>query len=96
MALALIANYTIKAGSEEKAKEYMRIMEEHSRREPGCLQYIAHQSEEDPRRFAFYEQYDDKAAFDAHCASPHFEQYITKGLATLAESRVRNFFHTIS
>ena len=41
-------------------------LQEHSRKEPGCLLYIGHQSTEDPRKFLFYEQYKDAAALDAH------------------------------
>jgi Antibiotic biosynthesis monooxygenase len=37
-----------------------QLLQEHSRKEPGCVLYIAHQSIDDPRRFLFYEQYKDK------------------------------------
>ena len=40
-----------------------------SRTEPGCLVYIAHRHLEEPRRFMFYEQYVDEAAFSAHQAT---------------------------
>ncbi len=95
MALALVVNFTVKAGNEEKAKQYMRAMEERTRREPGCHQYIGHQAEDDPRRFLFYELYDDQAALDAHRASPHYAQYVTNGLLPLMETRITGLFHTI-
>src|SRR5260221_1675856 len=45
--------------------EYIRVLQEHSRKEPGCLMYVGHQSTEDPRKFMFYEQYKDQAALEA-------------------------------
>ncbi len=95
MAVALFVNFTVKAGDEEKAKDLMRKMEEHTRREPGCRQYIGHQSADDPRRFAFYEQYVDKAALDAHAASPHYAEYVKNGLRGLMETRMFAMFNTL-
>lgn len=43
--------------------------------EPGCLLYKLHRSAKDPDAFLFYEIYADKAAFDAHRASPHLAAY---------------------
>ena len=94
--LALVVNLTIQAGKEEKAKEYIRIMEGHTRREPGCRQYIGHQSQEDPRRFLLYELYNDRAALEAHRAAAYFQQFVTNGLSTVVENRVANLFDTVS
>lgn len=94
--LALIVNFNVRAGDEDKAREYICIMEEHTRREPGCRQYIGHQSAEDPRRFLFYELYDDQAALDAHRASAHYERFVTNGLLKLIETRVSGLFNTVS
>ena len=93
--LALVVKFTVRAGDEEKVKEYMRIMEEHTRREPGCRQYIGHQSQDDPRNFMFYELYQDEASLEAHRASSHYERFVTNGLLKLMESRVGNIFQTI-
>ena len=51
---------------------------------------------EDPRRFLFYELYDDQAALDAHRASAHYERFVTNGLLKLIETRVSGLFTTIS
>ncbi len=95
MALAFVVNFTVKPENEEKTKQLMRTMEEHTRREPGCRQYIGHQAQDDPQRFLFYELYDDQAALDAHRASPHYAQYVTNGLLPLMETRITGLFHTI-
>ncbi len=85
--IVLVVNYRVKPGTEEPAKEYIRKMQQHTRKEPGCRLYVGHQSLEDPLLFCFYEQYDDQAALDAHRAAPYFAKYVTNGLATLMESR---------
>ena len=93
--IALKVDMLVKAGTEEKCKEYIRILQEHSRREPGCLMYVGHQSSEDPRRFLFYEQYADAIALEAHRNSPHFKQYVIGGLDAIMESRSRELYGVI-
>ena len=90
--LVLIVHFLVKQGEEENAKEWMRKMQEHTRREPGCRLYVGHQSTEDPRRFCFYEQYDDQAALDAHRAAPYFDRFVTNGLAKLIEGITQELF----
>lgn len=90
--IVLIVDFTVKSGEEESAKDYIRKMQEHTRREPGCRQYVGHQSIDDPRRFCFYEIYDDQAALDAHRAAPYFAQNVTNGLGKLTESRTSELF----
>jgi quinol monooxygenase YgiN len=90
--LALIVHFSVKQGEEENAKEWMRKMQEHTRREPGCRLYVGHQSMEDPRRFCFYEQYNDQAALDAHRAAPYFAECVIHGLAKLIEGRTQELF----
>jgi quinol monooxygenase YgiN len=85
--IVLVVNYRVKPGTEELAKEYIRKMQQNTRKEPGCRLYVGHQSLEDLRLFCFYEQYDNQAALGAHRAAPYFVQYVTNGLATLAQAR---------
>ncbi len=90
--LALLVQFTVKPGTEGRAREYIRNMQEHTRREPGCRLYIGQQSTENPRRFCFYEQYDDAAALQAHRAASYFAEYVTNGLSKLMESRTQETF----
>ena len=93
--IVLKVDMLVKPGTEEKCKEYIRIMQEHSRKEPGCVLYIGHQSIEDPRRFLFYEQYKDKAALDAHRNAPYFKQYVHEGLDPIMEQRSRELYTVV-
>ena len=86
----------VKPGTEQKCREYIQILQEHSRKEPGCMLYIGHQSTEDPRKFLFYEQYKDAAALAAHRGAPYFKRYVNEGLDTIMESRSRDLFESLS
>ena len=87
--IVLKVDMLVKPGTEEKCKELIRIMQEHSRKEAGCLLYIGHQSVGDPRKFFFYEQYADQAALEFHRNAPYFKQYVTGGLDAIMEQRTR-------
>ena len=93
--IVLVVNYRVKPGTEELAKEYIRKMQQNTRKEPGCRLYVGHQSLEDPRLFCFYEQYDSQAALDSHRAAPYFAEYVTNGLSTLAETRQAMLFEPL-
>jgi (4S)-4-hydroxy-5-phosphonooxypentane-2,3-dione isomerase len=90
--IVLKVDMLVKPGTEERCKEYIRILQEHSRKEPGCVQYVGHQSTDDPRRFLFYEVYRDQAALQAHREAPYFKQYVNGGLDAIMESRTRELF----
>ena len=51
-----------------------------SRREPGCVHYVAHTVQGDPDTVVIYEQYRDEAAREEHRNSPHFVRWATGGL----------------
>ncbi|HKV92248.1 MAG TPA: putative quinol monooxygenase [Candidatus Angelobacter sp.] len=93
--IVLKVDMLVKSGTEEKCREYIRILQGHSRKEPGCLMYVGHQSTENPRKFLFYEQYKDEAALQAHRNAPYFKQYVIGGLDTIVEQRNRDLYTTI-
>ncbi len=93
--IVLLVHLTVKAGNEERCREIVRILEEHTRREPGCRQYVGHQSVENARRFVFYEAYDDEAALAAHRAAPYYQQYVLGELDKIIEERTRELFRPV-
>ena len=50
---------------------------------------------EDPRSLLFYEAYRDKAAFEEHGATEHFQRLAVGELFPLMESRERTFYETL-
>lgn len=87
--------YVIKAGHEDEAIRLFAELTPATRAEPGCRLYQAHSSTTDPRRFFLYEQYDDRAALDAHRASEHFARLVAGGLFQIIESRSPEIYETL-
>ena len=58
---------------------FLPLMLDNARRsredEPGCRQFDVCVDEARPAVVYLYELYDDRAAFDAHLASPHFRAF---------------------
>jgi quinol monooxygenase YgiN len=90
--IAIFAHIIVKPGTEEECIRLFREMTKESCKEAGCLQYVVHQSQENSRSFAIYEQYTDQAALDLHGASPHFQRYVKNGMNPLIESRTIELF----
>ena len=95
MSFVLVVRMKAKDGEEDHALAVMGELAEASRREPGCEAYIPCRDPEDPRSFLFYEQYRDKAAFEEHGASEHFQRLAVGELFGLMESRERTFYETV-
>lgn len=93
--IVLKVDMLVKPGTEEKCKDYIRLLQENSRKEPGCLMYIGHQSTENPRKFLIYEQYKDQAALEAHRNAPYFQQYVKDGLDPIVDQRSRELYSIV-
>ncbi len=94
--VVLIVHMQAKPDKLEEFKQLLLAITEETRKEPGCLQYVAHQSTENPHNFAFYEQYVDEAALQFHRESPHFARYIAGGIDAFIVSRHRELFVPLS
>lgn len=95
MAYVVAAIWTAKEGQEEKILEVLKKMTPLSRQEPACLFYQVQRSLADRRIFFLYEQYVNAAGYQAHMATPHFEQYVKGEAIPNLESRERAFYETI-
>ncbi len=72
------------------AEEIADVLAEHvaaTRAEPGCVQFVAYRESEEPESFLLYEQYVDRAAFEAHRATPHFRRYVEGTIVPLLAER---------
>ena len=85
----VVAQWYAKAGAEDQVAETLKIAVRNSRTEPGCVLFMANRSVDDPRKFVLYEQFADKAAFDAHLATDSFKDNVIGRILPLLESRVR-------
>jgi quinol monooxygenase YgiN len=95
MAYVLVARMTARDGEQDRAAELIGRLAEASSGEPGNVHYIPHRDPEDPRVFLIYEQYRDKAAFEEHGQTEHFQTIALGELFGLMEARERNFYETL-
>src|SRR2546425_6811888 len=95
MAYVVIARWLAAAGNEDRVREALEKLTRPSRAEPGCRQYQALQSLDDPGEFLIYEAYDDEAAYEAHGSSEHFRRHAIEGGIPLLESRERSYYRTL-
>jgi quinol monooxygenase YgiN len=74
--ITVIARYRANPGSGDAVAEVLRKHVAATRAEPGCVQFDASRSNENPDEFVLYEKYVDDAAFEVHRASPHFQKFV--------------------
>jgi quinol monooxygenase YgiN len=94
MAYVVTAKWTAKEGEEEAVEAAIQNLVGPSRAEPGMILYQPHRDPENPRVFFFYEQYTDKAAYEAHGASEHFQKWGFGDALPRLEGRERAFYET--
>jgi quinol monooxygenase YgiN len=94
MVYVVAAKWTAKAGEEDAVAGAIRQLAPASRAEPGMVMYQTHRDPEDARVFFFYEQYRDKAAYDAHLNSEHFQRLGFGDAIPRLEARERGFYET--
>lgn len=67
----VVATFSIRPGTLEPFVEAAYATIAATRLEPGCLLYDLHASVTDPERVVFVEQWESRAALDAHLSSDH-------------------------
>jgi quinol monooxygenase YgiN len=95
MSFVLVVRMKVAEGNEGRVAELVPELARASREEPGCELYIPCRDPEDPSSYVFFEQYRDKAAFEEHGASEHFQRLGAGELFGLMESRERAFYETV-
>ncbi len=73
--LTVIAHARAKSGKEEQAREILLALVAPTRLEHGCIDYVLHQSVENPSLFVFYENWATAADLDAHSRSSHIVHF---------------------
>ncbi|MFI6493206.1 putative quinol monooxygenase [Streptomyces sp. NPDC050564] len=91
MAYAVIARYHCEPADEATVRAALLKVREHTRAEPANLAYEVHAEADRPGSFVLYEQYTDRAGFDAHKAADHFEELIVETVWPLLTERTVTF-----
>jgi len=77
-------SFTVRMRFEESDHDAIQAnliaLSEGSRKEPGCVTYIAHFVSDDSCTVLIYEQYRDEAALEVHRNTPHFKEHAIGGL----------------
>ncbi len=76
--ISLVAKMTVKEDKREEAVAAIRELVAETAKEEGTLFYTVNRDLKNPDTFVFMERYRDKAALDAHAASPHFKAFSAK------------------
>jgi quinol monooxygenase YgiN len=79
--------FTFASKDADTAESFLRELRDTSVKEPGVIQFQVGRSAEKPNVFALWEVYRDKAAFDAHRASEHFQRLVVNGIRPLVQQR---------
>lgn len=66
---------TVPDGAFEAARPAIRRMVAATLTEPGCITYGFWQDPEQPDRLRVYEEWQDRAALEAHFATPHMAEF---------------------
>lgn len=74
--LKVIAEDFMQAEAVEIVLPLYRELVEATRLEPLCIAYDLYVDENDAGHFIFVEEWPDRAALDAHCASEHFRRLV--------------------
>jgi quinol monooxygenase YgiN len=75
------------AGDIEEIRGHLHALTLASRKEPGCVSYVAHFLADDPTTVLIYEQYADDPALDFHRGTPHFAEHAIGGLYQCMKER---------
>ena len=80
----------------EEISGFLRELAAASRQEPGCVSYVPHWSEAESDTALIYEQYTDRAALEAHRATPHFQRFAVGGLYQRMRERSVEDLHPVA
>lgn len=89
---AVVVSFHIQA---DRVADFMPLMLANARQsrldEPGCLQFDVCTDPDRPGQVFLYELYSDRAAFDAHLASAHFQTFDRAVAAMIASKTVATY-----
>ena len=81
----IYASFIVKDGMVDQALSAVEEMIEKTRLEEGNISYKLFASVDNPNAIAFFEEWKDQAAIDAHSSSDHFNNGLAKLSELLAE-----------
>lgn len=80
-----IAVLKARPGHREQLRQSLLALIEPTRAEPGCLDYVLFELQDEPGTFYMREAFTNPAALDIHKATPHFRAFAARAGELLAE-----------
>lgn len=74
--ITVVAQFEIRDGAEADFEAAIDEFVPHCLADPGLIRFRVHRDADDPRRFLFYEDWEDRAAFDASMSAPWRGPYL--------------------
>lgn len=74
--LVYTVEFTANPNMAEELIEELRILIPQTRKEPGCVRYELHRSQENPDVLLFIERFKNQAAFEFHSNTPYVKNFI--------------------
>ena len=88
MSYAVCVTFVVAPEHADAFRERVAAQARDSRAEPGCRAFDAWSDAGRPHAVFLYEVYDDRAAFEAHLATPHFAAFDRDIAAWVRDKRV--------
>lgn len=85
MQVTVLALIRAKAEHQDAVKEALLALVPPTHQEEGCLDYVLHQSSEDPALFMFYENWKSREELDQHLQTSYIQNFLRKTDQMLAE-----------
>ncbi|MBA4851643.1 putative quinol monooxygenase [Emticicia sp. BO119] len=83
--LTVIAKIIVRADRIDEAKSDLLALIAPTLEEEGCIDYVLHQSNDNPQLFFFYENWTDKESLENHLANEHVAAFSAKAEDLLVE-----------
>jgi quinol monooxygenase YgiN len=88
-AYVILVDFRINEGAKS---EFRRLIDANARdsctHEPGCRRFDVLEFPDQADRILLYEIYDDRAAFEAHVGTPHFQHFSKASAPLVREKKV--------
>lgn len=82
--ISVVAKIHVQEDKLDLVVEAFKGLMEDVAKEEGTLMYTMNRDPSAPNTLVILERYKDRAAFDAHCATPHFKAFFHKAGALLS------------
>lgn len=92
----IIGTVVAKPATRQELQAILDAQVEPTRAEPGCINYDFHADTLDPCVFMFYENWESKAALDAHLKMPHLGPLMKRLDTLLARPIEIRFYEMLS